>query len=141
MDQLSDDNSIRVYKLDWVPIPCYSIIGPTIILPGHRDIFNYSHELGHLLLNSDKESEADYFSKKLTDTSYLKNRGISACKFARNMLRIYANSLKDPNMLEEGLDYLREENVFEGLIYMIEDDFRKLVSFQMKKFHKTPKKY
>jgi len=124
--ELASDESIAVYFSDLaVFAPFSNIDGMYVILPNVEVESHLAHELGHILLETELESEADYFMSAVTGKSVLRNNVEALAVSAHYSLKTLHDYFIYPHFLERDAHHLMEEGVCGGVVNLLKEEIKK----------------
>ena len=130
LNQIAFDNNIKINIFNWLNTPYSDKKGGEyqIVLPPFCLISNFSHELGHILLNTDSEVRVDYFSQKLRGVHQLLDQAKVIIPAILYGARVKAYFNKNPYLIERHTESLKYLNFPPGLINLIKEDLYILIS-------------
>ncbi len=131
--QIPNNLNIKVHIFDWV-MNGYSyrtatFKNPHIILPKMSIKSTLAHELGHILLYSFCEHEANYFGAEIQCISPLEDMKQAMSEAIPYTIKTIRQNMSNPNIIKDGTKKLRREGLPLKGIELIKKDCVEAESF------------
>ncbi len=128
LEKVALNYGIQIFRSDLAVFGPINLNNPEckqIVLPRYYCVSNMAHELGHLVLNTAIEPEADYFMEEITGRSTVRENYGALLPIYRYFKEVRSHTQINPYHLADEVALLKQQGAEARIIDVLMNDIKK----------------